>query len=112
MTNKKTKRKTKTVMTMITMRTMRTPNFWQLRTTNLTFIVTLQSYMIIVADAADIVCGSKIFMWNNFAQHNKFCWSCGSKLLHMTSSFAPPDTIVRHVEQSYHVKQNIMFAFN
>ena len=42
------------------------------------------AYIIFVADTADIVCGATFFMW---------------------SSFAPPDTIVRHVEQSYHVKQ-------
>ena len=50
-----------------------------------------------VADTADIVRGEKCFMWSNFAQHDKFYLSCGSKLLHITSNFAPHDTIVCHV---------------
>ena len=28
-----------------------------------------ETYMIIVADAADIVCGAKNFMWRNFVSH-------------------------------------------
>ena len=53
----------------------------------------LLPYIIIVPDAADIVCGAK------------FCLSCGSKLLHMTINFTPHDKIACHVEQFYHVKQ-------
>ena len=45
-----------------------------------------------VADAADIVRGATNFMWSNSLRGN-FCSSCVSKLLHMTSNFAP------HVEQ-------------
>ena len=30
-----------------------------------------RTYMIIVADAADNVCGAKYFMWSNFASHDK-----------------------------------------
>ena len=52
-----------------------------------------------VADAADIVRGAKNFMWSNFAQHDKFCLSFRSNLLHMTSNFALHDTIAFHVEQ-------------
>ena len=46
-----------------------------------------------VADAADIVLGAKFFMWSNFAQHDTFCLSCGSKLLHIT--------IVHHMTQLF-----------
>ena len=63
------------------------------------------TYMKFVADAVDIVRGAKISMWSNFDQHDKFCLSCGSKLLHITSNFAPHGTIVCHLEQSYHVEQ-------
>ena len=38
-------------------------------------------------------------MWSNFAPHKKCWWSCGTKLLHMTSYLAPHDTIVCHVEK-------------
>ena len=60
----------------------------------------LGSYMKFVADAVDIVRGAKISMWSNFDQHDKLCLSCGSKLLHITSNFAPHGTIVCLLEQS------------
>ena len=45
----------------------------------------------------EICCGRrKHFMWSNFAQKNKICLSCRSKLLHITSSFAPHGTIWKY----------------
>ena len=35
------------------------------------------AYIIIVPDAADIVCGAKNFMWSNFAI---YAFSCGAKM--------------------------------
>ena len=43
------------------------------------------TYMIIVADAADNVCGAKYFMWSHLASHDK--------------QFSPHDKIVCNVEQ-------------
>ena len=42
------------------------------------------TYMIIVADAADNVCGAKYFMWSHLASHDK--------------QFSPHDKIVCNVE--------------
>ena len=48
-----------------------------------------EPYMIIVADAADIVCARK-FMWSNFAPHGKQLFTTRQAILHhMTSMFAP-----------------------
>ena len=79
--------------------------FGEMRFCACCIICLVQAYMTFVTDAADIVRGAKKFMWSNFAEHDKFCLSCGSKLLHMTSNFAPHDTIACHVEQSYHGEQ-------
>ena len=53
-------------------------------------ITVLQSYMIIVADAADNVCGAKN--------------SCGAKLLYMLSNFAPHNKLPV-IWSNYHVNQ-------
>ena len=53
------------------------------------------SWMMLVADASDIVYGAKlacfvelkmIFMKTNLAPHEKICLSCGAKLFHMKKS--------------------------
>ena len=60
--------------------------------------VEMETYIIFVADAADIVRGAKMFMWSNFAPHEIFQRSCGTKLLHMTIIHAPHDKTTCHVE--------------
>ena len=49
----------------------------------------LTTYMIFVANAADIVRGENIFMWSNFAPHENLSVPCGGNLLSMKSNFAP-----------------------
>ena len=41
------------------------------------FMIYTTAYIIIVPDAADIVCGAKNFMWSNFAI---YAFSCGAKM--------------------------------
>ena len=54
--------------------------------------VEMETYIIFVADAADIVRGAKI------APHEIFHRSSGTKLLHMTIIHAPHDKTTCHVE--------------
>ena len=62
-------------------------------------------YIIIVPDAADIVCGANLFMWCSTCSTWQCCLSCGSKLLHVTTNFTPCDKTACRVEKFYHVKQ-------
>ena len=69
------------------------------------FCIGFEIGIIIVPDAADIICGAKKNHVEQFCSTWQFCLSCGSKLLHMTINVTPHDKIACHVEQFYHVKQ-------
>ena len=53
---------------------------------------------------------SRTFPWSKNVHVEQSC-SCGSKLLHIPSTFAPHDTIACHVEQSYAVLMQNLFPF-